>query len=68
MRGAGLVYFVPKKTKFWTLKDRFVETSARMCLRCGAITWFGDTAKMAALQTKARPDESQNPPVAAETD
>ena len=54
VRGAGLVYFVPKKTKFWTLKDSFVETTARMCTRCGAIAWFGDAAKLAALQSKAR--------------
>ena len=50
VRGAGLVYFVPKKTKFWTLKQSFVDTEARMCTRCGAIAWFGDTAKLAALR------------------
>src|SRR5208282_727607 len=55
VRGAGLVYFVPKKTKFWTLKDSFVETTGRMCTRCGAIAWFGDTAKLAALRTQAEP-------------
>ena len=57
VRGAGLVYFVPKKTRFWTLKDSFVETTARMCMRCGAIAWFGDTAKMTALQDKTRTQE-----------
>src|SRR5690242_14227817 len=46
VRGTGLVYFVPKKTKFWTLKDSFVETTARMCVRCGGIAWFGDTEKL----------------------
>ena len=50
VRGAGLVYFVPRKTKFWTLKDSFVETTGRMCTRCGAIAWFGDTAKLAKLR------------------
>lgn len=54
VRGAGLVYFVPKKTKFWTLKDSFVETNARMCPRCGAIAWFGDIAKLETLRTKTR--------------
>jgi len=55
VRGAGLVYFVPKKTKFWTLKDSFIETVARMCPRCGTIAWFGDTAKLAALRSQAQP-------------
>ena len=50
VRGAGLVYFVPKKTKFWTLKDSFVDTKTRMCTRCGAIAWFGDTDKLARLR------------------
>ena len=57
VRGAGLVYFVPKKTRFWTLKDSFVETTTRMCTRCGAITWFGDTAKLAALRAQTQPKE-----------
>ena len=51
VRGTGLVYFVPKKTKFWTLKDSFVETTARMCPRCGGIAWFGDTEKLGKLKT-----------------
>lgn len=57
VRGAGLVYFVPKKTKFWTLKDSFVETTAWICTRCGAITWFGDTVKLAKLRIQAQPKE-----------
>jgi excisionase family DNA binding protein len=62
VRGAGLVYFVPKKTKFWTLKDSFVQTTSFMCLRCGAISWFGDTAKMVALQAKTKPAATSIPP------
>ena len=50
VRGAGLVYFVPKKTRFWTLKDSFVGTTGHMCTRCGAISWYGDTAKLAKLR------------------
>src|SRR5215467_9333592 len=50
VRGAGLVYFVPKKTKFWTFKDSFVDTSAWMCTRCGCISWFGETSKLAKLR------------------
>ena len=52
VRGAGLVYFVPKKTKFWTLKDSFINVTALMCARCGAISAFGDTAKLAELREK----------------
>jgi excisionase family DNA binding protein len=58
VRGTGLVYFVPKKTKFWTLRDSFVETTARMCSRCGAIAWFGDTAKLANLRAQSQPKDA----------
>jgi len=53
VRGTGLNYFVPKKTRFWTLKDSFVETNARMCLRCGAIAWFGDSKKLETLRVQS---------------
>jgi excisionase family DNA binding protein len=59
VRGTGLVYFVPKKTKFWTLKDSFVETTARMCTRCGAIAWFGDTTKLGELRGQIQPKEEK---------
>jgi excisionase family DNA binding protein len=45
----GRSYFIPKKTKFWTLKDSNVETRARMCSRCGYLMLFGDVAKLEAL-------------------
>jgi excisionase family DNA binding protein len=61
VRGGGLVYFVPKKTKFWTLKDSFVETTGRMCTRCGAIAWFGDTAKLAKLRVPSPSKETNQP-------
>jgi len=54
VRGTGLVYFAPKKTRFWTLKDSNVETTAYMCMRCGAIAWFGDTQKLAQIQAKGK--------------
>jgi predicted nucleic-acid-binding Zn-ribbon protein len=59
VRGTGLVYFVPKKTKFWTLKDSFVETTALMCARCGAVTWFGDKVKLAELQSRGKAEGGQ---------
>lgn len=65
VRGTGLVYFVPNKTKFWTLKDSYVETKSLMCARCGAISWFGDTEKLADLRietaavTEKKPEEEK---------
>jgi excisionase family DNA binding protein len=58
VRGTGLVYFVPKKTKFWTLKASFVETTAWICTRCGAITWFGGTIKLAKLRIQVQPKDA----------
>ena len=57
VRGTGLVYFVPKKTKFWTLKDSWVDTNARMCTRCGAVSWFGDVPKLEKLRVQ-RPSDT----------
>ena len=51
VQSTGLNYFRPAKTKFWTLTDSYLETKARMCARCGAIVWFADPAKLAALRT-----------------
>ena len=66
VRGTGLVYFVPKKTKFWTLKDSFVETTARMCTRCGAVTWFGDTEKLGKLRLPAPSEDATDSASAAD--
>lgn len=49
LESTGRSYFVPKKTKFWTLKDSNVMTHARMCSRCGLVMLFGDTEKLNAL-------------------
>ena len=66
VRGAGLLYFSPKKTRFWTLKDSFVGTTAWMCARCGAITWFGDTEKLAKLRVQSPAKPAAAPPVEPE--
>src|SRR4051812_31009093 len=60
VRTTGLNYFTPGKTKFWTLKDSFVPTTAKMCARCGAIVWFGDLEKLSALQKRAQPVERES--------
>src|SRR5579864_6908116 len=57
VRSTGLNYFAPKKTKFWILKDSSIPTMARMCSRCGAVVWFGDASKLAALRTEAEPQK-----------
>jgi excisionase family DNA binding protein len=59
VRSTGLNYFVPKKTKFWTLKDSSIASKARMCARCGAIVWFGDLAKLASLRVEAAREEDK---------
>ena len=50
IRSTGMNYFYPESTKFWTLKASHIETQARMCTRCGAILWFGEQNKLAALK------------------
>lgn len=50
VQATGLNSFIPKKTKFWTLKSATIVTTARMCARCGTITWFGDVKKLAELR------------------
>jgi excisionase family DNA binding protein len=68
VRSTGLNYFAPKKTKFWTLKDSSIATNARMCARCGAIVWFGDTAKLASLRVQARSKQPVTPDGDARSD
>jgi excisionase family DNA binding protein len=58
VRTTGLNYFTPAATRFWTLKDSFVTTTARMCTRCGAIAWFGDTEKLAKLRKRSAEEKS----------
>ena len=54
VQSTGLNYFRPKRAKFWTLKPANIGTTAKMCARCGAILWFGDTTKLAALRADAQ--------------
>lgn len=54
VRGAGLNYFAPKKTRFWTLKPGTIKTNAKMCARCGAVVWFGDVERLAELRKKPK--------------
>lgn len=58
-RTTGLNYFQIKKSRFWVMKDRNIKSSAKMCSRCGAITLFGDTEKLASLRISQQ-EESEN--------
>ena len=42
VQSTGRLYFKLKSTKFWTLKENSVQTNARLCRNCGAISLFGD--------------------------
>ena len=57
VRSTGLNYFSPAKTKFWTLKDSFISTTAKMCARCGAIIWFGEVSKLSNLRKQGASKE-----------
>jgi len=50
-----------KISLLWTLRDSFVETTARMCTRCGAIAWFGDIGKLTQLSNQAKANAEQEP-------
>jgi excisionase family DNA binding protein len=67
VRSTGLNYFVPSRTKFWTLKGSDVKTNAKMCVKCGAIVWFGDAAKLSGLLSRVRAKEGlEQPPLPGE--
>jgi hypothetical protein len=51
-RSTGVVHFHPKKTKFWTLTGSAIPAIGKMCVRCGAIAWFGDSAQLAELRVE----------------
>ena len=41
-QSTGLLYFVPEKSKFWTLKTSTVPMKAKMCADCGNVIISGD--------------------------
>ena len=42
-QSTGLLYFVPEKAKFWTLKTSNIGITSSMCSRCGHINIKGNT-------------------------
>ena len=49
LSSTGLVYFKPRKTKFWTFAESLVEVRARVCVDCGYIDLYADTKKLKRL-------------------
>jgi len=66
VRSTGLIYFQPKKTKFWTLRDSNVALVSRMCAQCGAVFQFGNVEKLASLRASALTDVDEGEPAAAD--
>lgn len=50
-RTTGLNYFLPNDTKFWSLKDSNIKTTAKMCSICGHINLFGDIEKLEKINS-----------------
>lgn len=50
IQSTGLVYFRPKKTKFWTFLEGNVNLEGRVCPQCGGVVLKGDIEKLAALR------------------
>jgi len=49
VQSTGRLYFKLKEAKFWTLKENSVPTTARLCRKCGAISFFGDLGAVEQL-------------------
>lgn len=58
-RTTGLNYFKPHKAKFWSVKDSNIKTQAMMCLKCGAITHYGDVEKLNSLVPELEGEEEE---------
>ena len=61
VQSTGRLYFKLKEAKFWTLKENSVPTEARLCRRCGAISFFGDLAAVEELIEAKLSSDSRKP-------
>jgi excisionase family DNA binding protein len=58
-QSTGLLYFVPEKSKFWTLKTSNVPMKSKMCENCGFINLKGDTEHLSKLLTDQKEGEEK---------
>lgn len=49
LEGTGRIYFKPQKAKFFVLATSPVDLRARVCVDCGYIDLYADTAKLKKL-------------------
>ncbi|NQZ56957.1 MAG: helix-turn-helix domain-containing protein [Lentisphaeraceae bacterium] len=56
-QSTGNVYFVPEKSKFWTMKPSTVPLQSIMCSDCGFIAMRGDIDHLKELTEKDKIDE-----------
>jgi ribosomal protein S27AE len=49
LQGTGLLYFRPRKTRFWVFRESMVPTKAKVCPACGYIQLHADTEKLSRL-------------------
>ncbi len=63
VQSTGLNYFYPgEKQNSGRLKPAILKTQARMCVRCGAVTWFGDKTKLAGIKKDGSVTSIENLP------
>ena len=59
LRGAGRLYFQPKKAKFWTFVESMVPTKSRVCAACGYLQLHADTSKLRRLSREERREREE---------
>ena len=58
-QSTGLLYFVPEKSKFWTLKTSTVPLKSKMCENCGHVVLKGDTEHLSKILTEEKEGEEK---------
>ncbi len=53
IQSTGKIYFKPKKTKFLTMSDPYINVNANVCSVCGHIQLMAETEKL----NKLRPEQ-----------
>ena len=58
-QSTGNLYFVPEKSKFWTMKPSTVPLLSTMCSACGLIAMRGDIGHLNELTEKSKISEGE---------